>query len=178
MSMAVSPLSFKLFSGAAVVMGVAGCGKTTLGEALATALGVDFIEGDMLHAAASVDKMSNGIALNDEDRWPWLARIGNALAGGKGIIASCSALKKTYRQKISEHAGRPVHFIHLHGSRHVLEARIQNRKGHFMPASLLDSQFATLQQLDETESHIVIDVAASPGAQLVLAQAFLVKKET
>lgn len=170
MSTVESPLSFK---GAAIVMGVASCGKTTLGEALAANFDVPFVEGDNLHAAESVAKMSNGIPLTDDDRWPWLARIGDALRGDKGVIASCSALKKSYRGKIAQHAGRPVHFVHLHGSKQVLQSRIQNRKGHFMPASLLDSQLATLELLGASESHVVIDVASSTDAQLALARLFL-----
>lgn len=164
-----------MFTGAAVVMGVASCGKTTLGEALATALGVAFVEGDTLHAPESVAKMSKGIALTDDDRWPWLARVGDALAGDAGCIASCSALKRSYRDFIRDHAKRPVIFVHLHGDKDLLQARIAARKGHFMPASLLDSQFATLEMPAMDEPHVTIDVAWPVDQQLAQALAFLTK---
>jgi gluconokinase len=135
-----------MFKGAAVVMGVTSCGKTSVGEELAEALTVPFTEGDKLHPPSNVLKMSGGTPLTDEDRWPWLEKIGEALRGGSGHIASCSALKRTYRERIAARAGRPVSFIFLDGSRETLERRIRARKGHFMPASLLDSQLATLEQ--------------------------------
>ena len=99
------------FKGAAIVMGVSSCGKTTVGEELAKRLGVKFIEGDKLHPAANVAKMSSGVALTDEDRWPWLAEVGKAMVGADGVIGSCSALKKIYRQCIADAAARPVAFI-------------------------------------------------------------------
>jgi gluconokinase len=173
MSTVASARFYKPFTGAAVVMGVASCGKTTLGAALAQLLGTAYIEGDQLHSAESVAKMSAGIALVDADRWPWLARIGGALRGHSGVIASCSALKKSYRDLIAEKAERTVHFVHLHGSKPVLEARINERKGHFMPASLLDSQLATLELPGTTESFVTIDVAASPEQQVERAITFL-----
>lgn len=176
MSMAESLQSSKPFTGAVVVMGVASCGKTTLGAALAARLGASFVEGDQLHSAENVEKMSKGVALTDEDRWPWLGRIGVALRGSSGVVASCSALKKSYRRVIAETAERPVLFIHLHGSRAVLEQRIASRKGHFMPASLLESQLATLELPDSTEPHITIDVAASLNDQLESARAFLLER--
>ena len=170
MSMAESPVSFK---GAAVVMGVASCGKTTLGEALAAQLRLPFVEGDKLHGEANVAKMSSGIPLTDEDRWPWLARVGTALQGNAGVIASCSALKKAYRRAIAESAKRPVVFIHLHGEESLLAARIAERKGHFMPASLLATQLATLEVPDESEIYITIDVALPSDEQLALAVNYL-----
>jgi gluconokinase len=173
MSTAVSRLSSRRFTGAAVVMGVASCGKTTVGEALAHELGVAFTEGDRLHSAANVAKMSSGIPLTDDDRWPWLAKVGAALQGSEGHIVSCSALKKSYRQAIAKAAGRPVKFIHLHGTRPVLEARISSRKGHFMPASLLDSQLATLQMPTIDEDALTIDIDQSPEAIVKAAMEFL-----
>lgn len=164
------PVSFK---GAAVVMGVASCGKTTLGEALAAQLHLPFVEGDKLHGEANVAKMSSGIALTDEDRWPWLARVGTALQGHTGVIASCSALKKAYRLAIAASANRPVCFIHLHGEEALLAARIAARKGHFMPASLLATQFATLEMPDASENHITIDVALPPDEQLAQTMNYL-----
>lgn len=176
MSMAESLQSSNLYTGAVVVMGVASCGKTTLGAALATRLGVSFVEGDQLHSAESVEKMSKGIALTDEDRWPWLGCIGVALRGTSGVVISCSALKKSYRYAITENAERRVLFIHLHGSREVLAQRIANRKGHFMPASLLESQLATLEPPDATEYHVTIDVVAPLAEQIETALAFVLER--
>lgn len=175
MSMAESLQSSKSFAGAVVVMGVASCGKSTLGAALAKELSASFVEGDQLHSAESVKKMSSGIGLTDEDRWPWLGRIGAALRGSKGVVASCSALKKSYRLAIAESAERAVVFIHLHGSSAVLAQRIANRKGHFMPASLLESQLATLELPNATERHVTIDVAAKLDDQIKTALAFLLE---
>lgn len=161
------------FSDAVVVMGVSSCGKTTVGEALARALGVGFTEGDRLHAAESVAKMSAGIALTDDDRWPWLARVGATLQGDAGHIASCSALKRAYRSAIVAAAKRPVKFVHLHGSRAVLAERIAARKGHFMPPSLLDSQLATLEMPLADEIVITIDIDQSTDDIVKTALAFL-----
>jgi carbohydrate kinase (thermoresistant glucokinase family) len=162
-----------MFKGAVVVMGVASCGKTTLGEALAAHFGVLFVEGDNLHSSESVAKMSAGIPLTDEDRWPWLGRVGDALAGDAACVASCSALKRSYRDAIRAHAKRDVAFIHLHGTREVLAARIAGRKGHFMPASLLDSQLKTLEMPGADETSVTIDIALGPTAQLDHAIGFL-----
>ncbi len=153
------PVSYRRFPGAAVVMGVASCGKTSVGELLAEKLNAHFIEGDRLHPATNVAKMSAGNPLTDEDRWPWLRAIGESLAGNEAAIASCSALKRIYRKTITEAAQRPVHFIYLHGSRELLERRIGSRKGHFMPASLLDSQLATLQMPEADELALKLDIA-------------------
>ena len=161
------------FTGAAIVMGVSSCGKTTVGEELAKRLGVGFIEGDKLHPAANVAKMSSGVALTDEDRWPWLAEVGKALAGTQGIIGSCSALKKIYRQSIAEAAGRPVAFIFLDGSRELLEKRIAARKGHFMPPPLLDSQLKTLEPPGADEWAVRLDIAQHVDEIVAEAAAFL-----
>jgi gluconokinase len=165
-----------LFSEAVVVMGVASCGKTTIGEALATKLVVPFIEGDRLHGEANVAKMSSGTPLTDEDRWPWLARVGEALQGPGGKIASCSALKKAYRTAIVAAAKRPVLFVHLHGTEDVLAKRIAARKGHFMPASLLASQLATLEMPDDSEHAVTIDIDQEPQAIIAQALAFIAGK--
>jgi carbohydrate kinase (thermoresistant glucokinase family) len=162
-----------MFKGAAVVMGVASCGKTTLGEALAAYFKVPFVEGDRLHSPESVVKMSAGIPLTDEDRWPWLGRVGDALSGEAALIASCSALKRRYRDAIRTHAKRDVTFVHLHGTRELLAARIAGRKGHFMPASLLESQLKTLELPGGDETAVTIDIALSPDAQLQRAITFL-----
>jgi gluconokinase len=148
-----------MFKGAAVVMGVSSCGKTSVGMALATKLGVTFVEGDKLHPQSNIDKMSAGIALTDDDRWPWLALIGDALKGDVGRIASCSALKKSYRQHIETAAGRSVSFVFLDGSRALLKERIAARKNHFMPPSLLDSQLATLEPPGADERARRFDIA-------------------
>ena len=153
--MAELPVSFK---GAAVVMGVASCGKTSVGELLAEKLNAHFIEGDRLHPATNVAKMSVGNPLTDEDRWPWLKAIGESLAGREAAVASCSALKRVYREAITKAAQRPVYFIYLHGSRELLESRIGARTGHFMPASLLDSQLATLQMPAPDERALRLDI--------------------
>jgi gluconokinase len=154
MSTAASPR----FSDAIIVMGVTSCGKTSVGKKLAAALGAPFIEGDALHPPANIAKMSSGTALNDDDRWPWLQKIGEALQGEDVKVASCSSLKTVYRQKLSQAAGRPVTFIYLHGSREVLAARIAARKGHFMPPSLLDSQLATLEPPTDDEKALRFDI--------------------
>ena len=176
MSMAASPQSSKHFTGAAVVMGVTSCGKTTMGEALAKALGVKYIEGDALHPPANIAKMSSGQPLNDDDRWPWLTKVGEALQGNHGIIASCSSLKKSYRDLITQTAGSPVYFIHLHGSREVLAARIAARKNHFMPPSLLDSQLATLEMPLPSEPHLTVAITDPPKVQLKKAMTYLLGK--
>jgi gluconokinase len=150
-------------------MGVASCGKTSVGEALAAALGAGFVEGDRLHPPANVAKMSTGNPLTDEDRWPWLDLVGEALAGENGTIASCSALKRAYRDRIRARAQRPVAFVFLDGGRVVLQTRIAARKGHFMPASLLDSQLATLERPSADELARAFDI--EQPVQLIVAQA-------
>lgn len=167
-----------MFKDAAVVMGVAGCGKTTVGEALAQELGLRwFIEGDKLHSEASVAKMSAGIPLTDEDRWPWLTRIGASLSGREGKIAACSALKRAYRERITEAAGRPVAFVFLDGSRETLENRMHERKGHFMPASLLDSQLATLERPAPDERALRLDIDQPLGSLVQQARDWLLPQE-
>jgi gluconokinase len=169
----MSMVALPRFCDAVVVMGVASCGKTTIGKELAKQLDVPFIEGDRLHGEANVTKMSAGIPLTDDDRWPWLVRVGHALQGPGGKIASCSALKRGYRETIVKAAGRPVFFVHLHGSAEVLRQRIAARKGHFMPASLLDSQLATLEIPVPDEVAITIDIDQPPTGIVDVALAFL-----
>jgi gluconokinase len=133
--------------GPVIVMGVSGCGKTTAGEALARHFRVPYIEGDALHPAANVAKMASGSPLNDDDRWPWLDKIGAALKSHSGgAVATCSSLKKIYRERLRQTAGEGLRFVYLKCSKEVLEKRMQARKGHFMPPSLLASQLATLEE--------------------------------
>ena len=153
---------------AIVVMGVSGCGKTSVAEGLAASLGAAFIEGDSLHPAANVDKMSHGIALTDEDRWPWLDTVGRAmadvLAGNGSVVVSCSALKKAYRDRLRFSAGGELAFVFLKGSRELLMSRMAAREGHFMPVSLLDSQLATLQDPSGEPGVVTVDIDASIDA--------------
>lgn len=144
-----------------VVMGVSGSGKSTVGALVATALGLPFVDGDALHPVANVTKMAAGTPLNDEDRGPWLAAVGRELAAAQasGLIVACSALKRVYRDAILAEAPGTV-FLHLSGSLQVLAGRIEGRSGHFMPASLLDSQLATLEPLGADEPGVVVDVDA------------------
>ncbi len=134
---------------AIIVMGVSGCGKSSVGADLAARLGLPFIEGDVLHPKANVDKMAAGTPLTDEDRWPWLTIIGETMAGalakGQGIVVSCSALKKIYRDHLRKAAGGRLAFVYLEGSLALLSARMSARTGHFMPPALLESQLATLE---------------------------------
>ncbi|TCJ31257.1 gluconokinase [Nocardioides jejuensis] len=141
-------------------MGVSGSGKTTVGAALSQRLRVPFADADDLHPAANIVKMASGHALDDHDRWPWLEKIGtwlheHELSGG---VMTCSALKRRYRDQLRHHVHR-VEFVHLHGTREVIAARQAGRPGHFMPSSLLTSQFATLEPLAPDERGLVLDVA-------------------
>lgn len=142
-----------------VLMGVAGCGKSSVGAALADRLGVAYRDGDDLHPAANIEKMSRGEALTDDDRWPWLAMVGQELASpdGPGIIG-CSSLKRRYRDLIRKEAGGPVAFVHLSGSKALIGARMGARAGHFMPTSLLDSQFSALEPPGPDEGAITVDI--------------------
>ncbi|WP_458242833.1 gluconokinase [Streptomyces sp. MAI_2237] len=146
-----------------VVMGVAGTGKTTIGPLLAARLGVPYAEGDDFHPQANIAKMSAGVPLGDDDRWPWLDAIGAWAHGraGLGGVVSCSALKRSYRDRLRA-AAPGVVFVHLAGDRALIEERMSHRQGHFMPTALLDSQFATLQPLERDEAGVAVDVAGSP----------------
>lgn len=150
---------------AIVVMGVSGCGKTSVAESLAAALDAAYIEGDSLHPADNVEKMSRGIPLTDEDRWPWLDIIGQSLAGslseGRSIVVSCSALKKVYRDRLRDAAGGSLAFVYLKGSRDLLLSRMLARRNHFMPADLLDSQLATLEDPSAEAGVVTVDIDAS-----------------
>lgn len=148
-------------------MGVSGCGKTTIGDLVARGLGVPFLDADSLHPVENVAKMASGTPLTDEDRWPWLATVGLELAaaGSGGLVLACSALRRSYRDAIRAKAPDTV-FLHLHGSKEVLGSRIEGRSGHFMPATLLASQLATLEPLEADEAGVVVDIAG-PVEQVV-----------
>jgi gluconokinase len=154
-----------------VVMGVSGCGKTVIGSALARSLGVEFVEGDDFHPAENVKRMASGIALTDDDRAPWLHSIAARLRGAKdtgtGLVVSCSALKRSYRDTLRAEAGE-LRFIFLKGKRALIAERLAGRGGHFMPPSLLDSQFAALEEPAPEERAWECDVTESP-ADLVAA---------
>ncbi|OHV81929.1 gluconokinase [Ensifer sp. LCM 4579] len=142
-----------------VLMGVAGCGKSSVGAALARRIDAVYLDGDDLHPAANIQKMSQGIALSDEDRWPWLTRVGETLAAGSGpTIIGCSALRRAYRDHITRVVGAPVTFIHLVGSVEVIEKRMRARQGHFMPPALLASQFAALEPPAADENAISVNI--------------------
>ena len=146
-----------------VIMGVSGCGKSSVGAAFAAAIDGKFIDGDDLHPVGNRAKMASGQPLDDDDRAPWLLRVGQALgAHTSPVIIACSALKLRYRDRVRAHAGKPVVFIHLTGSRQVLAARMATRKGHFMPPSLLDSQLAALEPLTPQEAGISVDIDQTP----------------
>jgi gluconokinase len=142
-----------------VVMGVSGSGKTSAARELTRQLGWEYIEGDDLHPEANVAKMAAGHPLDDEDRWPWLRRIADVIgeheAAGTSLVLTCSALKRSYRDLLRD--GHPsVWFAHMQVSQQVLADRLAQRKGHYMPPSLLDSQLATLEPLAEDEPGDVI----------------------
>lgn len=140
-------------------MGVAGCGKSSVGAEMAERLSARYFDGDDLHPPENIEKMSAGHPLDDADRAPWLSLVGAALSAAESpILVGCSALKRKYRDIIRDAAGGPVVFVHLAGAREVIEARMSQREGHFMPVSLLDSQFAALEDLQPDETGVVIDI--------------------
>jgi gluconokinase len=146
-----------------VVMGVSGAGKTTIGAALAAALGAHFLDADDFHPPENVAKMRAGRPLDDSDRAPWLARLHDALAAraaaGQSVVMACSALKAAYRGTLARDLD--VRFVHLAGTRELIEARLAARRGHYMPRGLLDSQFAALEAPDDA---LTVDIDATPDA--------------
>ncbi|GIG20433.1 gluconokinase [Cellulomonas chitinilytica] len=146
-----------------VVMGVSGCGKSTVGSLLADRLGVPFLDADSLHPPANVARMAAGVPLTDEDRWPWLRLVGDAMASRPaGAVVACSALRRSYRDLLR--ASVPdLRLVHLVGTREQLAARMRARERHFMPVSLLDTQLATLEPLGADEHGVELDCARDPA---------------
>lgn len=148
-----------------VVAGVSGSGKSTLGQELARRLSWEFAEGDDLHPPSNIAKMRAGVALTDEDRRPWLAAIGERIDASppdRGLVITCSALRRSYRDQLR--AGRPfLLFCLVNAPREILAERLRHRTGHYMPASLLDSQLATLEPLEPDEPGFVVDSTLSTG---------------
>jgi len=142
-----------------VLMGVSGVGKTTIGELLAQRLGWRFIEGDDYHPRENVAKMAAGIPLEDADRWPWLDALNRRIRGERNAIVTCSALKESYRRRLLADIA-DARIVYLHAPKAVIAARVAERKHKFMPATLLDSQFATLEP---PASAIAIDVSVDTG---------------
>lgn len=159
----------------AVVMGVSGTGKTTVGVKIADRLGLEYADADDFHPPANKAKMHSGVPLTDEDRRPWLDAIGTWLADHDvaGGVVTCSALKRAYRDRLRRHAPR-ARFVHLHGDRELIAQRIEGRHGHFMPGSLLASQLATLEPLARDEDGAVLDVAQPVDRLVEEAAAYLV----
>jgi gluconokinase len=159
-----------------VVMGVSGSGKTLIGSALAEALGGRFAEGDRFHPPENIARMSSGMPLRDEDRWGWLdaiaVEIDEAERCGETLVVACSALKRVYRDRLRL-ASRRLRFVYLEVGRDVAAARVAARKGHFMPASLTESQFADLQPPGSDENVVKLDATSDPAALVPYAASLL-----
>ena len=154
-------------------MGVCSCGKTLIGEMLAKELGLAFYDADDFHSAASVEKMNSGIALDDDDRLPWLRRMAEEMPRWeRGGVLACSALKESYRKILK--GTSDVCFVYLKGSRDLIVERMRGRKAHYMPLSLVDSQFATLE---EPADAVVVDIAKRPD-EIVRYMIEQLKKKT
>ena len=164
---------------AIIVMGVSGCGKSTVAGLIAQALALPFRDGDSFHPASNVEKMRAGIPLTDEDRWPWLAAMAAWIESHRGrgetVVLACSALKRVYRDALR--AGHDdVRFVFLKGTKEEIAARLAARKGHYMPPSLLDSQLATLEPPSADERPITVSIMATPEA--IAAEALAQLRET
>ena len=155
-----------MHTGLYVVLGVCGAGKSLIGAMLARELGVDFVEGDALHPPDNVKRMAAGIPLTDDDRQGWLTaiaeRLRHARRAGVGLVVSCSALKRKYRDLLRSAGDADVRFVFLAGDRSLVAERLANRRGHFMPVSLLDSQLATLEEPSSDEGAWPCDVRETP----------------
>ncbi len=159
-----------------IVMGASGVGKSTVGKGISTVMGWTFAEGDAFHSVANVAKMASGHPLDDEDRWPWLRSIGAWIQAEvderRSAVVTCSALRRVYRDILAE--GRPqVCFLHLVAGEDLVADRMSHRKNHYMPTSLLHSQYDTLEQLDPDESGVVVSVQGRAPEVLVRALAAL-----
>ncbi len=156
-----------------VIMGVSGSGKTSIGKALSLHYGATFLDGDLLHLKANIDKMAGGVPLNDEDRAPWLSRISDVFYASAHlntpIFIACSCLKKAYRDYLRS-LHKDLYFLYLKGDKATILAHMQNREGHFMKESLLNSQFSTLEEPDESESN-VFSVSIKNGIDATLEDA-------
>lgn len=145
-----------------VVMGVTGCGKSTIAQLLAQQINATYIEADELHGSANISKMARGEALSDDDRWPWLQRVARAMQLSETpVVVSCSSLRRAYRDLLHEHVQVPIGFIHLHNDGDVIAKRMAKRGDHFMPVSLLASQMQLLEHLEADEDGVVIDIDQS-----------------
>ena len=164
---------------AIIVMGVSGCGKTTVAELIARNLSLAFRDGDSFHPPANIAKMSAGVPLTDEDRWPWLAAMAGWITDnrkrGETVVLACSALKRAYRDRLRDGHG-DVRFVFLNGTKAQIAARLTARKGHYMPSTLLDSQLATLEPPEEDERPVTLSITQPPEALAAAAIAAL--KET
>ena len=144
-------------------MGVSGCGKSTIAEGIAASLNGIYLDGDDFHPPSNIEKMSKGVPLTDEDRFPWLKIVANELSTPEGpVVIACSALKRVYRDTIQKHSKEPVLFVYLNGSLELISGRMAARSDHFMPTSLLESQFATLELPASDELAISVDIDQSP----------------
>jgi gluconokinase len=156
-----------------IVMGVSSSGKSTVGQSIARRLHVPFLDGDGYHPPANVEKMRAGTPLTDEDRWPWLDRLAIALheaADKKGAaVGACSALRRSYREYLTNKAGEPILFVHLSGTREVIAERMARRQHEYMPASLLDSQFATLEPPAPTTENVLVLPVTEPVEKLTMS---------
>lgn len=162
-----------------VVMGVSGCGKSSIGAGFAARIGADYIDGDDLHPKSNVKRMAAGHPLNDDDRAPWLTEVGKLFAGSDHrLVIGCSALKRQYRDIIRENAAGPVAFLHLSGSRTVIAERMSARSDHFMPLTLLDSQFADLEPPEADEISVTVDIDQTPDAIVGALTAHFLEEKT
>ena len=167
----INQIAMKQAARLIVVMGVSGCGKSTVAKLLSETLGASFLDADDYHPPANVAKMSRGDALTDEDRWPWLKVFAQAMTEQVGCsVGACSALKKDYRNCLTKVAKESLLFVHLDGDKALLMKRMSARTEHFMPTTLLESQLATLEIPDNEEYSISVDISGSPEQIIALIQ--------
>lgn len=176
----MSESSIKIQSSSIIVMGVSGSGKSTVGLGLAKRLSCPFLEGDDFHLPSSVDKMAAGIALGDEDRWPWLSQLAaeiGKLVGQHGcVVASCSALKRQYRDRLRREITGPVIFIHLVAEPASLASRMSLRDGHYMPPSLLQSQLQSMEPPEDDENALVLTNDSGVASVIAAANAWVLSR--